>query len=90
MRLSVSNSLLLISIAATTHANPMAQPTDLLEKRLNCKDVNVVLNVIKALGPPATSFCSSYLHIPGPTTRTTTLATATVYVHCYLHSPYQS
>lgn len=90
MRLSVSDSLLLISIAGTAHANPIAPPTDFLKKRTTCKQVDVVLNVIKALGPPATTFCRSYLHIPAPTTRTTTIAPAIVYVHWRLHSTYQN
>ncbi|KAH7074343.1 hypothetical protein BKA63DRAFT_312064 [Paraphoma chrysanthemicola] len=80
MRLLASNSRLLVLIAAAAHANPIAQPTSSLGKGINCNQVNVVLNVIKALGPPATSFCSSYLHIPAPTTRITTIAPAIVTV----------
>jgi hypothetical protein len=37
-------------------------------RAVNCKVVTGVLAVVKALGVPATSFCSSYLHIPATST----------------------
>lgn len=55
---------------------PSAQCTSLansalLEPRavpLECDIFNVALGILKALGAPATSFCSSYLNIPSVTT----------------------
>jgi hypothetical protein len=71
-------------ILATVHASPYAEPTlvardtNHLEKRVNCNAVNAALTVLKALGPPATTFCSSYLHIPATATATVTAPTPTV------------
>jgi hypothetical protein len=81
MRLSISNPQLLLVIAATASANPVARPTNALEKRINCNQVNAVLGVLKVLGEPATTFCSSYLRIPATATRTTTITPAVVYVY---------
>jgi hypothetical protein len=67
---------------ATVSANPfpVPMPTDLgIEKRAHdCKAVNAALTILKGLGPPAISFCSSYLHIPTAATTTFTAPAATV------------
>ncbi|KAH8635888.1 hypothetical protein IG631_07722 [Alternaria alternata] len=62
-----------------------AEPTPpQFQKSVDCKAVNLALTVLKKLGPPATSFCSSYLNIPATktlsittTTPTTTVTTST-------------
>ncbi|CAI9637403.1 hypothetical protein GT037_008179 [Alternaria burnsii] len=62
-----------------------AEPTTpKLQKGVDCKAVNLALTVLKGLGPPATSFCSSYLKVPATstvsittTTPITTLTTST-------------
>lgn len=67
---------------ATVSANPFPapMPTNLgIEKRApDCKAVNAALTILKVLGPPATSFCSSYLHVPSAATTTFTAPPATV------------
>jgi hypothetical protein len=68
---------------ATVYANPFPapMPTDpAIEKRApDCKAVNAALTILKALGPPATSFCSSYLRVPTAATTTFIAPAATVY-----------
>jgi predicted PhzF superfamily epimerase YddE/YHI9 len=50
----------------------------LFEKRnVNCAKVTGVLAVIKILGPPATSFCRSFVQSPGVTTEPPATVTAT-------------
>jgi hypothetical protein len=63
---------------ATASPVPDALDSDLQERALDCKAINTALTVLKALGPPATAFCSSYLHIPATITSVTTAPTATV------------
>ncbi|KAH7064290.1 hypothetical protein BKA63DRAFT_572206 [Paraphoma chrysanthemicola] len=69
---------------ATVSANPFPapMPTDpAIEKRApDCKAVNAALTILKALGPPATSFCSSYLRVPTAATTTFIAPAATVTV----------
>ena len=90
MRVSIGNSQLFLFIAATVFANPIAQPTNAPDKRIDCNKVNAVLGVFKVLGSPAITFCSSYLHITATATRTTTIVTPIVYVYRYLHPAYQA
>jgi len=53
-----------------------AEPTPpQFQKGVDCKAVNLALTVLKKLGPPATSFCSSYLKIPA--TKTVSITTTT-------------
>ena len=55
--------------------NASLEPTAAhLVKRVDCKALNLALTVLKNLGPPATSFCSSYLKVPA--TRTESVITA--------------
>jgi hypothetical protein len=63
---------------ATASPVPDALDSHLQERALDCKAINTALTVLKALGPPATAFCSSYLHIPATITSVTTAPTATV------------
>jgi hypothetical protein len=63
---------------ATASPVPEALNSDLEKRAPNCKAANVALTVLKALGPPATAFCSSYLHIPATITSVITATTATV------------
>ena len=53
-----------------------AEPTTpKLQKGVDCKAVNLALTVLKGLGPPATSFCSSYLKVPATSTVSITTTT---------------
>ncbi|KAF2623337.1 hypothetical protein BU25DRAFT_451331 [Macroventuria anomochaeta] len=68
-------SYALLSMATAAYASPLARPTDALKERaVNCNKVNAALGVLKILGSPATTFCSSYLHIPATVTQTATVA----------------
>jgi hypothetical protein len=51
----------------------------LIARAVDCKVVTGVLSAVKALGAPATSFCSLYLRIPA-TTATTVTVMPTTYV----------
>ncbi|KAF3031584.1 hypothetical protein E8E12_001719 [Didymella heteroderae] len=51
-----------------------------LDKRVDCRAVNLALTVLKKLGPPATSFCSSYLKVPATKTVSITTITPTTTV----------
>lgn len=42
-------------------------------RAIDCSKVTGALSVLKKLGPPATTFCSSYLKLPGTKTSTTTI-----------------
>jgi hypothetical protein len=66
--------------AVLVAANPILESKQELEGRaVNCNAVNAALSVLKVLGPPATTFCSSYLKIPATITTTSTAAASTVY-----------
>ncbi|KAH7346019.1 hypothetical protein BKA66DRAFT_447873 [Pyrenochaeta sp. MPI-SDFR-AT-0127] len=58
-------------------------------RAVDCAKVTGALSVLKKLGPPATSFCSSYLKIQGKTATTTftppavTVTTSTTYITTY-------
>lgn len=59
-------------------ANVLAFPEPEFEERaVNCAAVTGALGILKVLGKPATSFCSSYLHIPRPTTAVSTATPST-------------
>jgi hypothetical protein len=49
-----------------------AAENHLARRTVNCGKVTGVLSAVKALGPLATAFCSTYLRIPGTTTVQTT------------------
>jgi hypothetical protein len=49
-----------------------AAENHLARRTVDCGKVTGVLSAVKALGPLATAFCSTYLHIPGTTTVQTT------------------
>ena len=67
------SNFFILSLATSAFAGPLAQPMDSIERRaVDCKKVNAALSVLKVLGPPATTFCSSYIHIPATTTQTAT------------------
>ncbi|RYN19251.1 hypothetical protein AA0119_g10197 [Alternaria tenuissima] len=58
-----------------------AEPTlPQVPKVVDCKAVNLALTVLKKLGPPATSFCSSYLKVPATKTVSITTTTPTITV----------
>lgn len=57
-----------------------AEPT-LAARAVDCGKVTGALSVLKNLGPPATTFCSSFLKVPATQTVIST-TTPTVYVHC--------
>ncbi|CAO2652061.1 Nn.00g003440.m01.CDS01 [Neocucurbitaria sp. VM-36] len=73
----VSFKFLVLGIAGTAAAFPQPTAAPDLEKRANCAKVTGALSVLKKLGPPATSFCSSYLKVPGAKTSTTTVTPVT-------------
>ena len=52
--------------------NPLAR------RAVDCAKVTGVLSAVKALGAPATAFCSSYLRVPSATTVQTTITPAAV------------
>lgn len=56
-----------------------ARPLD--ERAIDCSKVNGALSILKKLGPPATTFCSSYLKVPATKTVITTVTPATVSVN---------
>lgn len=73
--------LFVLAASSVVAAWPEPTPAAYLDQRaVNCAKVTGALSVLKKLGPPATSFCSSYLKIPGTLTSTTTVTPATVYV----------
>jgi hypothetical protein len=67
-------SILLQAVLLTqTQANPLDVYAGTIEQRaVDCKAVTGVLAVVRALGAPATSFCSSYLGVPTAATKLTT------------------
>ncbi|KAF2844917.1 hypothetical protein T440DRAFT_559312 [Plenodomus tracheiphilus IPT5] len=84
----VSFQLVLLAAAGLTAAYPEPTPAAALEHRqdVNCAKVTGALSVLNKLGPPATTFCSSFLKISKikatktivPMTTTTTTTTTTV------------
>jgi hypothetical protein len=66
------NIALLVSFVAVVTSSPA--PANLEQRAANCNVVTGALAILKPLGAPATSFCSSYLHIPATSTLTTTSA----------------
>ncbi|KAF1831415.1 hypothetical protein BDW02DRAFT_55487 [Decorospora gaudefroyi] len=72
--------LLLAACASLAAAYPEPTTGLYLNKRTtkpNCSKLNGALTILKKLGPPATSFCSSYLKIPATTTSVTTTTPVT-------------
>ena len=60
---------LTVTLWGSTQVNARPQPgEELVARAVNCKAVTGVLGAVKALGAPATSFCSSYLNVPATTT----------------------
>lgn len=55
-----------------------ARPLD--QRAIDCSKINDALSVLKKLGPPATTFCSSFLKVPGTKTLTATITPATMLV----------
>jgi hypothetical protein len=53
-------------------------PANLHNRAIDCSKVTGALSVLKKVGPPATSFCSSYLKIPGTKIVTTTVTPSAV------------
>lgn len=76
----VATSLFVAAVfTALGAAWPEPTPAAQLDQRaIDCSKVTGALSVLKKLGPPATSFCSSYLKIAGTKTLTTTFTPATV------------
>jgi hypothetical protein len=60
------------SVVSVALAHPQPTPAAHLEERTDCAKINGALTILKKLGPPATSFCSSYLKVPMTKTLTTT------------------
>ncbi|KAJ4378756.1 hypothetical protein N0V86_005627 [Didymella sp. IMI 355093] len=78
MRFNVVLAATISSVAALP-----AEPT--LEARaVNCAKITGALSVLKNLGPPATTFCSSFLKVPATATITTT-TTSTRYHSHHVH-----
>jgi hypothetical protein len=71
---------LLVATASTLVAAwPEPTPAARIDQQAGaCAKVNGALTILKKLGPPATSFCSSYLKVPATKTLTTTVTPATV------------
>ncbi|KAH7339229.1 hypothetical protein BKA66DRAFT_577324 [Pyrenochaeta sp. MPI-SDFR-AT-0127] len=72
---------LLLAAAASGLVTAWPEPTAaayLDQRGIDCSKVTGALGVLKKLGPPATTFCSSYLKIPKTKTATTTFTPATV------------
>lgn len=72
---------LLLAAMAGRLVTAWPEPTagaHLEDRAINCAKVTGALSVLKKAGPPATSFCSSFLKIPGTQTSTTTVTPATV------------
>jgi hypothetical protein len=62
-----------ITLAIAAYSNHLVSahpnPNEVFVARaVNCKAVTGVIGAIKALGAPATSFCSSYLKVPATST----------------------
>jgi hypothetical protein len=88
MRFSLSPFLVTLLIAPWGNHPVYAHPKQgelIIARAVNCKVVTGVLGVVKALGAPATSFCSSYLHVPATSTIQATITpTATTQVDTIL------
>ncbi|OAL49310.1 hypothetical protein IQ07DRAFT_588635 [Pyrenochaeta sp. DS3sAY3a] len=74
MRFWLSSLTISIAIAPWGIQPVLSYPSNdiVIARAVNCKVVTGVLGVVKALGAPATSFCSSYLNIPATSTVRTT------------------
>jgi hypothetical protein len=56
--------LAMSGVAGVALAHPQPTPTVHLEECTDCAKVNGALDILKKLGPSATSFCRSYLKVP--------------------------
>jgi hypothetical protein len=81
MPLSIRTSFyLLAGLLAFTSANLLPEPTtdpiadNVIDKRANCGIITGALAILTILGPPATSFCSSYLRVATAVIATRTAA----------------
>jgi hypothetical protein len=64
---------LVASIGRLVAARPEPTPlANLQDRAVDCAKVTGALSALKKLGPPATTFCRSYLKVPGTSTITTT------------------
>jgi hypothetical protein len=68
--------LLLAGSVAANAVGSFEKRGEVVERYVDCKIVTGVLSVLKGLGGPATSFCSSYLSI-GTATVTNVVTPAT-------------
>lgn len=69
----VTFKLLLAATASglvTAWPEPIGAVLD--ERAIDCAKVTGALSVLRAIGPQATTFCSSFLKVPGTKTATTT------------------
>ncbi|KAH7068809.1 hypothetical protein BKA63DRAFT_520156 [Paraphoma chrysanthemicola] len=81
MRFSPSPFITTLAIALWSSHSVHAYPRHdelVVARAVNCNVVTGVLGVVKALGAPATSFCSSYLRVPATSTIKATI-TPTAY-----------
>jgi hypothetical protein len=73
--------LVLVAAATSVLGIALPEPTAAAQldlRGVNCKKVNAAFDVLKKLGPPATSFCRDYLHMPATSTAVTITTPATV------------
>ncbi|KAF2432544.1 hypothetical protein EJ08DRAFT_121453 [Tothia fuscella] len=76
--MKISSGALLISPLFLASTQASAVPEKIFVARaVNCKAVTGVLAIVMGLGAPATSFCSSFIHIPATTTKFTTTTPST-------------
>lgn len=78
---------LLLMLDSTVAGLGMPAPHHIAERAVNCKVVTGVLAAVKNLGGLATSYCSSYLHIPATTTLTSITTGTPGYVFTRLTNP---
>ncbi|KAF3044258.1 hypothetical protein E8E11_008918 [Didymella keratinophila] len=67
-------------LASSVKPTSSTQPTPTSPGPMGCKTLNPALDILKGLGPIASPFCSSYLHLPPATSTTITLPVATTTV----------
>lgn len=75
---------LLLAVTVSSLVAAWPEPTAIAKidnRAIDCSKSNGCIGVLKKIGPPASSFCRSYLKVPGTKTTTTTITPVAVYVH---------
>jgi hypothetical protein len=70
---------LLLAAAACGIVNAWPEPTELAnidQRNIDCSKLTGCYGVLKKIGSPATTFCQSYLKVPGTKTTTMTVTPA--------------